>query len=128
MKENSNVRALLYVHDDMLITSSLWENIGRTTWVVATQFWWGYDVIKLYKNGMISTDNTLIQSWPSWNGCHEAFNKILDDKDISPYLHESETEDSFINVRFGQSDMLYSYFFNLAQKEYFWILLKLFSK
>ena len=76
----------------------------------------------------MSTNNTLLQSWPYWNGCHEAFNKILDDKDISPYLHESETEDSFINVRFGQSDMLYSYFFNFAQKEYFWKLLKLCSK
>ena len=128
IRENSQVRAVLYVHDDMLITASLWEYIGSTTWVVTTQFWWGYDVIRLYKNGTISTNNTLLQSWPSWSGCHKAFNKILDDRDISPYLHESKTEDSFINVRLGQSDMLYAYFPNFEQKEYFWKLLNLFSK
>ena len=128
LRANPNLRALLYVHDDLLITSSLWKNIGTTTWMVGTQFWEGYEVIKLYKNGTISTNNTMFQSWPWWKGCHEAFNRMLDDKEISPYLHESKTEGAFINVRFGQSDMLYTYFYNIAQKDYFLRLLNLFSK
>ena len=122
------MNAILYVHDDMLLTSSLWKKLGKTHWVVATQFWRWYDVIKLYKNGTTSINSKLLDKWPHWKRCNKSFIKIMNDDDILPILHESTNETPYLNVRFGQSDMLYAYFSNVEQKSYFLDILDLFAK
>ena len=157
---------ILYVHDDMLITSSLINKIEKINWAMVQP---SHRVIKMYKNGTIfgmengtkSTDDDckimqngkmvplrnchkigFWQFWP-WHdrvpgylksklsdyvGCHTTFINIMKDPDITTFLHKPKNEDPYINIQFGQSDLLYAFFPNAMQKEYFIKILDLFSK
>ena len=135
----SDASGVLYIHDDMLITSSLRRKLGKTDWIITPDFnSQAHDIIKIYKNGTISTNNTFMY-WFHWNspytvgtthhaGCQRTFIDIMNDPDVSPFLYESSSEDAFINVQFGQSDFLYAYFQNNQQKEYFINILGVFAK
>ena len=78
-------------------------------------------------------------NWYQWNnpytvgttshaGCKRTFIEIMNDPDVSEFLHQSSNENAFINVLTGQSDILYAYFHNNQQKEYFTNILGLFAK
>ena len=137
--KSSDANGILYIHDDMLITSSLRKRLGKSDWVITPDFnSQSHDVIKIYKNGTISTNNTKMY-WYHWNspytvgttshaGCKRTFIEIMNDPDVSEFLHQSSNENAFINVQFGQSDFLYAYFHNNQQKEYFINILGLFAK
>lgn len=129
--ENSGI---LYIHDDMLITSSLRKKMVKAYWVIAKP---GYDGIKLYKNGTTITNNTSLQNWIHWMGtvkygdrigCFRVFNDIMNDPDMSNFLHKTNNDEPFLNVQCGQSDFLYAFFPNSKQKEYFVNILELFAK
>ena len=117
-------KAILFVHDDMILTSSLWKKLGKTNWITARQFWRRHDTIKIYKNGSTSVDST----WSWWKMCYNSFTNLMQDSDFATYLHASRNGDQFINVRHGQSDMLYAYFLNDEQERYFLDILDLFAK
>ena len=87
-----------------------------------------HDIIKIYKNGTISSKDTFHQQWPHWNGCLTTFIEIMNDPANSAFLHELNNDAAFINAQFGQSDLLYAYFPNLQQKEYLINILGLFAK
>ena len=135
----TDTSGILYIHDDMLITSSLRKKLGKSDWVITPDFnSQSHDIIKIYKNGTISTNNTFMY-WYHWNnpytvettshvGCQKTLIDIMNDPDVSAFLHESSNEDAFINVQFGQSDFLYANFQNHQQKEYFINILGLFAR
>ena len=158
----SEKRGILYVHDDMVINSSLRKKLGESTWFIALP---SHAVIKIYKNGTTSTikECEIIQNkqivkvpkcrkmrdnfyWtgkmgieegmvrfppkpnPGFVGCHKTFVNIMNDPDVSPYLQQSNTNGAYINVLYGQADLLYAFFNNSIQKEYFINILDLFAK
>ena len=127
--EVSNTNGILYIHDDMLINSSLRKKLGKSSWIITSDIGsQSNDIIKISKNGTISTNDTSMQHWPHWDSCLRSFIEIMNDIDITPFLHGSNDEDAVINVQFGQSDLLYAYFSNDHQKEYFINILGLFAK
>ena len=158
----SEKKGILYVHDDMVITSSLRKKLGESTWFIALP---SHAVIKIYKNGTTSSlkECEIMQNkhivklpkcrkmqdnyyWtgkmgiddgkvnyppksnPEFEGCHKTFINIMNDPDVSPFLQESNTDGAFINVIYGQADLLYAFFNNSVEKKYFINLLDLFAK
>ena len=127
--KKSDTSGILYIHDDMLITSSLRKKLGKSSWVITSDIGsQSHDIIKIYKNGTVSTNDTFHKQWPHWNGCLGSFIEIINDPDMSVFLHASNSEAAFIHAKFGQSDLLYAYFPNNLQKEYFINILGLFAK
>ena len=160
--KSSEKRGFLYVHDDMVITSSLRKKLGETTWFIALP---SHAVIKIHKNGTTSTSNEceIMQNkqivklpkcrkmrdtfyWtgetgmeegvvrfppksnPEFEGCYKTFINIINDPDASHFVQQSNTGGAFINVQYGQADLLYVFFQNSIQKEYFINILDLFAK
>ena len=76
----------------------------------------------------ISTNDTFHQQWSHCNGCLRTFIEIINDPSNSAFLHESNDDDASIKAQFGQSDLLYAYFPNHQQKEYFINILGLFAR
>ena len=124
-----NTDRILYIHDDMLIHSSLRKKFDETSWVVTSCISsQSNDIIKIYRNGTISTNDTFMQQWPFENTCLSSFIEIVNDPDMFAFLHDLYDEIAYIDVQFGQSDMLYAYFSSHQQKEYFINILELFAK
>merc|ERR1712136_65057 len=68
--KTSETNGILYIHDDMIISSSLRKKLGKSSWVITSDVSsQSHDIIKLYKNGTISTNNTFMNEWPHWNDC-----------------------------------------------------------
>ena len=125
----SDTSGILYIHDDMLISSSLRKKLGKSSWTITSEIGsQSHDIIRIYKNGTISTNDTFHKQWPHWNGCLNTFIEIMNDPANSAFLHELNDDAAFIKAKFGQSDLLYAYFPNHQQKEYFINILGLFAK
>ena len=134
LKENNSVNRLLYVHNDLLLTKSTLRRIGRPGWI-STLYIEGTDlesdhIITLYRNGTsFKHDNSsFLDHWMWWSGCRNVFLKIFNDAVVEPYLQKSNTDEDFINVRIGASDMLYLTLLTPEQRLWLINILELFAK
>ena len=127
IKEAENIYGILYVHDDMILHSSLLERIGKSDWIIAN---FEDKAINLYQNSSITSSRniTMIKGWKYWPGCQRNLTKMLFDERLKPYIHNSTNNNFFINITTGASDMLYAVLPNLEQKRAFLSLLELFAE
>ena len=134
LKENDNVDRLLYVHDDLLITKSTLRRIGRQPWVstlyIKPKELESNNIITLYRNGTSfkHDSSSFLDNWVWWSGCRNAFMNMFDNTVVAPYLEKSNTDEDFINVRIGASDMLYLTVLTLEQRLWLIDILELFAK
>ena len=134
LKENNSVNRLLYVHDDLLLTKSTLRRIGRQAWIstlyIQPSGSESDTIITLYRNGTsYKHDSSLfLDNWMWWPGCRNAFMKMFNDTVVKPYIQKSNTDEDFINVRFGASDMLYLTLMTPEQRLWFIYILELFKK
>ena len=63
-----------------------------------------------------------------WPECRNAFMKMFNDTVVKPYIAQTNADESFINVRIGQSDMLYLTLITPEQRLWFINILELFAK
>ena len=141
IRENNNIRGLLYVHDDLLITGSILRKIGGSEWVSSVEFHKASKndkapkSVRIFQNGTFISDYRDVFSgrkyfrhvWGAWKQCHNSFMNMFDDPRFQPYLSEPESENSFFNASFGPSDMLYVYFDTDEQRSAFLDLVDLFA-
>ena len=66
--------------------------------------------------------------WSFWNDCFTAFTKMFTDERLKPYLHKTSNQTSYINITWGQSDMLYAFLPDFDQKNSFLSLLDMFAE
>ena len=73
-----------------------------------------------YWTGEMGIEEGMVRYPPKSNtgfvGCHKIFINIMNDPDVSPFLQQSNTDDAFINVPYGQADLLYAFFNNSIEK------------
>ena len=136
LKERNSINCLLYVHDDLLVTGSILRRLGRQEWIstVYTKTFFestseSDQVITLYRNGTAFAHGSWsLDKWPWWPGCRSAFINMFTDKVVKPYLKKSKTLEDFINVRIGQSDMLYLTLSSSEQRLWLLNVFELFGK
>ena len=124
IRENRDIPGLLYVHDDMLLSSSIFRKLGGNEWI-ATNF--KEETFAIYENSTFDSPGAPTW-WNHWSGCVASFIKIFNDKRLNHYKHQSTNGTSFINVRKGASDMLYIFLPNSEQRTSFLSLLDLFAE
>ena len=107
LRENDDATGILYVHDDMLLTSSVLRKIGGREWIATNDVNAGKFAI--YENSTSESVENAPTWWGHWQGCLVAFLKMFKDQRLKPYKHKSSDQNSFINVKQGASDMLYAY-------------------
>ena len=129
IKENKNICGLLYVHDDLLITGSIFHRLGGNEWI-STVGNPDHQNIRVYQNGTFFSNNSKIMNnrWVHWKGCHRKFMKMFRDERLESYLRISEHGNVFLQVRTGQSDMLYAFLPSSEQTNAFLELLDLFTQ
>ena len=132
LKERKSIKCLLYVHDDLLITGSTLNRLGRSEWVSTVyQTDESDQLITLYRNGtslIKNKNNKNLDNWSWWPGCRKAFLEMFDETVVKPYVQKSETGQDFINVRNGQADMLYLSILSSEQRMWLIDILELFTK
>ena len=65
IRKNQNVKSLLYVHDDLLISKLIHDKVGKTEWIISDEHQMGGvrrldadQVIRLYENGEFYLNST----------------------------------------------------------------------
>ena len=124
IREREDINGILYVHDDMLLSSSVLRKIGGTEWLATNV---NAKKFAIYKNSTSESIKDAPTWWVHWKGCIATFLKMFNDSRLKPFKHKSVHQDSFINMKQGQSDMLYAYL-PREQKLAFLNLLELFSE
>ena len=121
IRENSETKGFLYVHDDMLLTRSTLEKVGTSEWIMSAGNVRGVPPdVRLYKNGSIVTENVNLKMnyWKYWPGCRRKLLQMFDDDFFRTFLKTSEDPNNpFINLKTGQSDMLYVYLPSVDQRD-----------
>ena len=99
IEESSAMRGVLYVHDDMLLSSALLARIGTEEWVAT------FDPVshfQLQRDG--SFRGTTPTSWFWWKkSCVSPLRAIATDPQMQPFWGQ----DTGLDLAVGQSDMLY---------------------
>ena len=108
----------------MLLSSSVLRKIGGTEWLATNV---NAKKFAIYKNSTSESIKDAPTWWVHWKGCIATFLKMFNDSRLKPFKHKSVHQDSFINMKQGQSDMLYAYL-PREQKLAFLNLLELFSE
>ena len=150
IRENNHSMGYLYIHDDMMISGSIFEKLGGSEWIMAKDHSYLNHVTKpndimhynirkniahsttemnkLYKNGtLFSKRAKFYKNWPHWPGCHKAFVSMFDDDRLKPFLNGTEdSNDPFLSITTGQADMLYFHLPSTEQKNAFLDILDLF--
>ena len=106
LRENAHVSGILYVHDDMLLTTSVLRKVGGREWLATNV---NTEKFAIYENSTSESVENAPTWWGHWQGCLAAFLKMFNDQRLKPYKHKSSDQNSFINVKQGASDMLYAY-------------------
>ena len=131
LEENKTVKCLLYVHDDLLITGSTLNRLGRDEWVstVHKNGKESGDIITVYRNGTsFAHGHWNLSNWYWWTGCRNKFIEMFNDTVVKPYLQKNKTEEDFINVSMGPADMLFLSLLNSEQRAWLLDIFRLFSK
>ena len=126
IKETRYLRGILYVHDDLVLTSSVLQKVGGNEWIATNSK--DRDIITIHETSKVDSAKNAPTWWSWWNGCFTAFTKMFTDERLKPYLHQTSNQTSYINVTWGQSDMLYAYLPDLEQKNSFLKLLEMFAE
>ena len=124
IRKREDINGILYVHDDMLLSSSVLRKIGGTEWLATNVH---AKKFAIYKNSTSESIKDADTRWSHWKGCIETFLKMFNDSRLKPFKHKSVNQDSFINMKWGQSDMLFASL-PREQKLAFLNLLDLFSE
>ena len=118
-------KGILYVHDDLMVTRNLLQRIlnNGKQWIVAN--WW-HRKIKIYLNGNVSKP----PKEPFWsNCCRPILRKLISNPKLATYLQKSKSSGlPFLQVGWGQSDMLYLSLHSAEITNAFLVLLDLFGK
>ena len=136
IKENKDIRGLLYVHDDLLIAGSILRKVGGSEWITNIEPHKRDNSVKVYKNGTFISNHSQIFSghkyfrtaWPAWKDCHKNFLNMFDDPRMEPFLSKPKNNDAFLTAIVNQADMLYSFFNSDEQKNAFLDLLDMFAE
>ena len=125
-------KGLLYIHDDLLITKNLLHKIMENgeQWIATRGHGGGYGQGEIYLNGN-SSEPTKFWPWGryQWGQCEPKFTNIVQHPGLASYLKKSERNGKlFLEVSFGQSDMLYLHLYSAEQTEAFLDLLDLFGE
>ena len=124
LREKDDATGILYVHDDMLLSSSVLRKIGGIEWLATNV---NAEKFAIYENSTSESVENAPTWWGHWQGCLAAFLKMFNDQRLKPYKHKSSDQSLFINVKQGASDMLYAYL-PREQKRAFLNLLDLFAE
>ena len=135
IKENEDIRGLLYVHDDLLISSSILRKIGGAEWIL-TDYDKNDNSIKVYQNGSFISNHSQIfsghkyfrKAWPAWKQCHGNLTNMFNDQRLTPYLSESKSGNPYLTARFGPSDMLYTFFSSKEHKNAYLEIMDMFTE
>lgn len=125
IRENENKQGFLYVHDDLLLSSSILQKVGGKEWIATNV---EDQIFSVYENSTIDSIKYAPAWWNRWPGCIAAFIKMFNDDRLGPFKHHSMNRTSFINVRRGASDMVYTFLPNSKQRITFLSLLDLFGE
>ena len=133
LKERNNINCLLYVHDDLLITGSTLCKIGRQGWIstvyIESSQLESDNIITLYRNGTsFAHGNWNLDHWGHWSACRNTFLAMFNDTVVEHYVEKSNTDEEFINVRIGPSDMLYLSLWTTEQRLWLLNIFELFTK
>ena len=87
-------------------------------------------IITLYRNGTSfkHDHSSFLDNWMWWSDCRNAFMKMFNDMVVEPYLEQGNTDEDFINVRIGASDMLYLTLLTPEQRVWLINIFELFAK
>jgi len=100
IQESHTMQGVLYVHDDMTLSSALLTHIGTETWVATFN---PEDRLRWLRDGTF-TGNTPPSSWVWWQrDCASPLQNIASDPDMDQFLGENGS----LPIARGQSDMLY---------------------
>ena len=124
LRETDNLNGILYVHDDLLLRSQIFDKIGGNEWVVTNL---ETNLVKLYENSTIDSIRNYT-SWPFWNKCRGEFSNMFHDRRLRSYIHQATNGDLYLSITTGQSDMLYAVFPTFEIKHSFLDILELFSE
>jgi hypothetical protein len=130
LQKNPNVRRLLYVHDDLLITGSILQKIGGVKWIISDEHRYkgsrkdAGQVIRLYDNGTFFLNCTrmnkagqIIQIFNNgsfilhgnanrisllrWQLCRRPFQKMYTNPILDPYRHRHyDTKHPYTSIDF----------------------------
>ena len=100
------------------------RKIGGTEWLATNV---NAKKFAIFKNSTSKSIKDAPTWWVHWKGCIATFLKMFNDSRLKPFKHKSVDQGWFINVKQGQSDMLYAYL-SREQKVAFLKLLDLFSE
>lgn len=137
---DANVRGVLYVHDDFMVTRSVLNKLGGFTWI-STPAWSGaFGVGVVTRNGSIilnRKEHAVLNRWQWWDqwkvgtgrkvGCREAFSSLAKDQRMAPFFRAHGVHDA-IPLRLGVADMLYVSLLNSTHTETFLTLLDVFAE
>ena len=124
IRETDNMDGILYAHDDLLLTSYIFDKIGGHEWI-GTNF--EPQSVQIYENSsFVSSIN--YTKWLFWEKCRSSFSNMFHESRLKPYLHRSKNGDLYMNITTGQSDMLYAVFPSFEIKHSFIDILELFAE
>lgn len=117
-------QGLLYVHDDMLLTSVMaktLQNVTPNTWLVSHEYKQIHKAQKL-KNGKFLW-NEEPKWWSRWEQCKNSFNTIFKDPKFLKFFPSNTT----MTIIIGQSDFAYIDLTNSEALNTFFTLVKIFN-
>jgi len=121
IQESPTTQGVLYVHDDMILSSALLTHIGTEKWVATFN---PEDTFRWLRDGTF-TGNTPPSSWVWWGrDCVSPLQNIASDPEMDQFWGDNGS----LPVAWGQSDMLYVNTTNRAQMAAFTALLNIFAR
>jgi len=121
IEESSTMQGVLYVHDDMILSSALLTHIGKDTWVATFN---ADDRFRWLRNGTF-TGTMPPASWVWWQrDCVSHLKNIASD----PEMHQFWGENGSLPIAWGQSDMVYVNTVHPIQMAAFTTLLAIFAR
>ena len=121
IEKSSTMQGVLYVHDDMILSSALLTHIGTETWVATFN---PEDRLRWLRNGTFTGKKPPLK-WVWWQQeCVSPLQKIASDPEMDSFWAENDS----LPLAWGQSDMLYVNTVNPMQMAAFTTLLKIFAR
>jgi len=119
--ESSANQGVLYVHDDMMLSSALLARIGTDEWVITVDL---ESKLQLLRDGTFQ-GQLPPSSWYWWKkNCASTFRDIAN----NPQMDSFWGQDTGLDIAIGQSDMLYVNTRNHTQMQAFTRLLRIFAQ